>query len=95
MVWASVREGHRGKGNYNPLVGRIGWWLLVGISTAFIVLVAAAVWRPDKWTGVFLLSLAALYVGVMAVVGTVAFVVTSLVRSKRAADQAQRAAADV
>jgi hypothetical protein len=70
-------------------VGRIGWWLLAFITAAFIAFAAAVVWDPDKWNGVALLGLTALYVGAMLVVGVVAFVVTALVRSRRAANQAQ------
>jgi hypothetical protein len=76
-------------------VGRVGWWLLTATTLAFIVLVAAAAWAPDKWTGIVILELFGLYLGAMLIVGTAAFVITALVRSKRAADRAQRAAPDV
>ena len=83
------------RGIYDLSVGRVGWWLLTATTLAFIVLVAAAAWAPDKWTGIVILELFGLYLGAMLIVGTAAFVITALVRSKRAADRAQRAAPDV
>ena len=75
-------------------VSKLGWCLLATATSVFIVVVAIALWRPDKWTGLVLLGLFGLYAGVMGVVGTSAFVLTALVRSKRAADRAEQAASD-
>jgi hypothetical protein len=75
-------------------VSRVGWWLLATITLAFVVIVGAILWRPDKWTGFVLVELFALYLGAMLIVGTSAFVISALVRSKRAADRAEQAASD-
>jgi hypothetical protein len=61
---------------------------------AFVAMVAAIFWRPDKWTGLVLVGLFGLYVGAMLIVGTSAFVISALVRAKRAADRAEQAASD-
>jgi hypothetical protein len=76
-------------------VGRVGWSLLTATTLAFIVVLAAAAWAPDEWTGIVILELLGLYLGAMLIVGTAAFVFTALVRSKRAVDRAQRASPDV
>jgi hypothetical protein len=75
-------------------VSRVGWWLLATITLAFVVIVGAILWRPDKWTGLVLIDLFGLYLGAMLIVGTSAFVISALVRSKRAADRAEQAASD-
>jgi len=61
---------------------------------AFVVIVAAILWRPDKWTGFVLVELFGLYLGAMLIVGSSAFVISALVRSKRAADRAEQAGFD-
>jgi uncharacterized membrane protein len=75
-------------------VSKLGWCLLATITSVLVVLVAIALWRPDKWTGVVLLALFGLYVGTILIVGTSAFVATAVVRSRRAADRAEQSASN-
>jgi hypothetical protein len=68
---------------------------MTATTLAFVAVLAAATWKPDEWTGTVILELLGLYLAAMLIVGTTSFVITALVRSKRAADRAEGAAPDV
>ena len=60
------------------------------LTLAFVAMVAAALLDANEWTLLALGVLAVLYVSVLAAVFLTDFVVVSILRTKRAADEAQR-----
>jgi hypothetical protein len=66
-----------------------------GTTFVVVAMIVVALWESDEYTGEVIFQLVGLYVVVMLIVGIPDFVITSLVRSKRAADRAQRANPDV